>query len=98
MEKETQTPHKRRVRYKGKYPKKFEEKYKELNFVPVIGDVRSPDRVDYVFRNWHPQVVFHAAAYKHVPMMEDNPCESVGNNVDGTRVIADLAVKYGTRC
>ena len=75
----------------------LEEKYKELNFVPVIGDVRSPDRVDYVFRNWHPQVVFHAAAYKHVPMMEDNPCESVGNNVDGTRVIADLSVKYGTR-
>ena len=53
----------------------LEEKYKGLNFVPVIGDVRSPDRVDYVFRNWHPQVVFHAAAYKHVPLMEENPCD-----------------------
>ena len=55
----------------------LEEKYKELDFVPIIGDVRNPDRVDYVFRNWHPQVVFHAAAYKHVPLMEENPCEAV---------------------
>ena len=47
----------------------LEEKFKDLNFVPVIGDVRNPDRVDYVFRNWLPQVVFHAAAYKHVPLM-----------------------------
>ena len=46
----------------------LEEKYKELDFVPIIGDVRNPDRVDYVFRNWHPQVVFHAAAYTHVPV------------------------------
>lgn len=53
----------------------LEEKYKELDFVPIIGDVRNPDRVDYVFRNWHPQVIFHAAAYKHVPLMEENPCE-----------------------
>ena len=53
------------------------------------------DRVDYVFRNWHPQVVFHAAAYKHVPLMEENPCEAVRTNVFGTRVIADAAVSYG---
>ena len=51
----------------------LEEKFKDLNFVPVIGDVRNLDRVDYVFRNWLPQVVFHAAAYKHVPLMEENP-------------------------
>ena len=73
----------------------LEEKYKGLNFVPVIGDVRSPDRVDYVFRNWHPQVVFHAAAYKHVPLMEENPCEAIHTNVFGTRVMADAAVSYG---
>ena len=71
------------------------EKYKELDFVPIIGDVRNPDRIDYVFRNWHPQVVFHAAAYKHVPLMEENPCEAVRTNVFGTRVIADAAVSYG---
>lgn len=73
----------------------LEEKYKELDFVPIIGDVRNPDRVDYVFRNWHPQVVFHAAAYKHVPLMEENPCEAVRTNVFGTRVIADAAVSHG---
>lgn len=73
----------------------LEEKYKELDFVPIIGDVRNPDRVDYVFRNWHPHVVFHAAAYKHVPLMEENPCEAVRTNVFGTRVIADAAVSYG---
>lgn len=73
----------------------LEEKYEDLCFVPVIGDVRNPDRVDYVFRNWHPQVVFHAAAYKHVPLMEENPCEAVRTNVFGTRLVADAAVAYG---
>ena len=73
----------------------MEEKFKDLNFVPVIGDVRNPDRVDYVFRNWLPQVVFHAAAYKHVPLMEENPCEAIRTNVFGTRVMADAAVAYG---
>lgn len=73
----------------------LEDKFPDLNFVPVIGDVRSTDRVDYVFRNWHPQVVFHAAAYKHVPLMEENPCEAVRVNVYGTRLMADAAVKYG---
>jgi FlaA1/EpsC-like NDP-sugar epimerase len=61
----------------------------------VIGDVRNLDRVDYVFRNWLPQVVFHAAAYKHVPLMEENPCEAIRTNVFGTRVMADAAVAYG---
>lgn len=72
----------------------LEEKFPDLSFVPVIGDVRSTDRVDYVFRNWHPHVVFHAAAYKHVPLMEENPCEAVQVNVYGTRLMADAAVKY----
>ena len=73
----------------------LEDKYKNLNFVPIIGDVRSDDRLDYVFRNWHPQVVFHAAAYKHVPLMEENPCEAVRTNVYGSRLLADFAVRYG---
>lgn len=73
----------------------LEDKFPNLNFVPVIGDVRSEDRLDYVFRNWHPHIVFHAAAYKHVPLMEENPCEAVRVNVYGTRLVADAAVKYG---
>ena len=73
----------------------LEDKFPHLNFVPVIGDVRNGDRLDYVFRNWHPHIVFHAAAYKHVPLMEENPCEAVRVNVYGTRLIADVAVKYG---
>ena len=73
----------------------LEEKYKGLNFVPVIGDVRSPDRVDYVFRNWHPQVVFHAAAHKHVPLMEISPAEAVKNNVFGTKNLLTSAAEHG---
>ena len=72
----------------------FEEKYKDLDFVPVIGDVRQPARLDYVFRKWHPQVVFHAAAYKHVPLMEENPCEAVLVNVAGSRNVADKCIEY----
>ena len=73
----------------------LEERYKKLNFVPVIGDVREPARLDYVFRKHHPQVVFHAAAYKHVPLMEENPCEAVHVNVAGSRNVADKCVEYG---
>lgn len=73
----------------------LEDKFPNLSFVPVIGDVRNGDRLDYVFRNWHPHIVFHAAAYKHVPLMEENPCEAVRVNVYGTRLVADAAVKYG---
>ena len=66
----------------------------ELKFTPIIGDVRQLARLDYVFRKWHPQVVFHAAAYKHVPLMEENPCEAVLVNVIGSRNVADKCLEY----
>ncbi len=73
----------------------LQERFPELKFVPVIGDVRIPARLDYVFRKWNPQLVFHAAAYKHVPLMEENPCEAVLVNVAGSRNVADKCVEYG---
>lgn len=73
----------------------LEAKFPELNFVPVIGDVRLPKRLDFAFRQYKPQVVFHAAAYKHVPLMEENPCEAVLVNVAGTRNVADKCIEYG---
>ena len=72
----------------------LEERFKELDFVPVIGDVRQEARLDYVFKTYRPQVVFHAAAYKHVPLMEENPCEAVRVNVAGSRNVADKCVEY----
>lgn len=72
----------------------LEERFPELDFLPVIGDVRQVSRVDYAFRKFRPQVVFHAAAYKHVPLMEENPCEAVRVNVDGSRVVADKSLEY----
>lgn len=72
----------------------LEERFKDLDFVPVIGDVRQEPRLDYVFRTHRPQVVFHAAAYKHVPLMEENPCEAVRVNVAGSRNVADKCVEY----
>ena len=63
----------------------------------VVSDICVRERMEELFEEHRPDYVFHAAAYKLVPMMEDNPEESVRNNVDGTRVIADLSVKYGTR-
>lgn len=72
----------------------LEDRFPELNFVPVIGDVRSLPRLDFVFRKYRPQIVFHAAAYKHVPLMEENPCEAVWVNVTGSRQVADKCVEY----
>lgn len=63
----------------------------------IVADISDRCMMERLFRKFKPGYVFHAAAYKHVPMMEDNPYESVINNIDGTRIIADLAVKYGTR-
>ena len=73
----------------------LEERFLDLDFVPVIGDVRQPQRLDFAFRTHRPQVVFHAAAYKHVPLMEENPCEAVLVNVFGTRNVADKCLEYG---
>jgi len=72
----------------------LEERFPNVDFVPVVGDVRMEARVDEVFKEYHPQYLFHAAAYKHVPLMEENPCEAVYTNVYGTRILADLSVKY----
>ena len=69
----------------------------EIESYTVVSDICVRERMEELFEEHRPDYVFHAAAYKHVPMMEDNPEESVRNNVDGTQVIADLAVKYGTR-
>lgn len=72
----------------------LEEKYPDVLFTPVMGDVRMPSRVESAFERYYPQIVFHAAAYKHVPLMEENPCEAVHTNVYGTCNIADMSVKY----
>lgn len=61
----------------------------------IVSDICVKHRMEEIFAYYRPDYVFHAAAYKHVPMMEDNPGESVRNNVEGTKVIADLSVKYG---
>ena len=76
----------------------LKERFPELYLVSVIGDVRHEERLDYAFRRFHPQVVFHAAAYKHVPVMEENPCEAVLVNVLGTRNVADKCRAYGVEC
>ena len=63
----------------------------------IVTTICNPTRMEEVYKQFRPEYVFHAAAYKHVPMMEDNPSEAVQNNIYGTRVMADLAVKYGTK-
>ena len=63
----------------------------------IVTSIGNQSRMEEVYKQFRPEYVFHAAAYKHVPMMEDNPSEAVQNNIYGTRVMADLAVKYGTK-
>ena len=72
----------------------LEERFPDLDYVPVIGDVRLLPRLDFAFRTYRPDVVFHAAAYKHVPLMEENPCEAVLVNVIGSRNVADKCIEY----
>lgn len=73
----------------------LEENFPDVKFTPVVGDIRVVPRLRWLMRTYQPQMVFHAAAYKHVPLMEENPCEAVLANVVGTRNLADLAVEYG---
>ena len=63
----------------------------------IVTTICSKSRMEHIFKTYLPDYVFHAAAYKHVPMMENNPCESIQNNVYGTKILADLAVKYGVK-
>ena len=63
----------------------------------IVTSISRQRRMNEVFEKYRPDYVFHAAAYKHVPMMEDNPCESIQNNVEGTKIMADLAVKYDVK-
>ncbi len=73
----------------------LERLYPDLKCATIVTNICHTRRMEKIFAAYRPEYVFHAAAYKHVPMMEDNPVESVLNNVDGTRKIADLAVRYG---
>jgi FlaA1/EpsC-like NDP-sugar epimerase len=74
---------------------KFKEEYPEVAFFPKIVDVRNAAKLEKVFSEYRPQIVFHAAAYKHVPMMEYNPTEAVETNIKGTKIVGEAALKYG---
>lgn len=73
------------------------KRWPEVEAHTLMASISNQSRMEDIFKRHRPDYVFHAAAYKHVPMMEDNPSESIQNNVYGTRVVADLAVKYGTK-
>jgi FlaA1/EpsC-like NDP-sugar epimerase len=73
------------------------KKYPEIQAETVVTSICKEKRMEKIFASFRPDYVFHAAAYKHVPMMEDNPSEAVQNNIYGTKVIADLSVKYGVK-
>ncbi|MDN3587275.1 nucleoside-diphosphate sugar epimerase/dehydratase [Pedobacter aquatilis] len=75
----------------------LEENNKSKNYHAFIGDVRDEQRMDVLFDTYKPHYVYHAAAYKHVPLMEDNPAEAIKANVLGTKTIADKSVKYGVQ-
>jgi len=70
------------------------EKFRSSDVETVIGDIRNQDRMNKLFEHFKPNLVYHAAAYKHVPMMENNPSEAVLTNIEGTKIIADLSVKH----
>ncbi|MBU1290323.1 polysaccharide biosynthesis protein, partial [bacterium] len=79
----------------GKWTGVGEEAGAEMEIVPVVADIRDRDKMDKIFKKYIPEVVFHAAAHKHVPMMEYHPDEAVMNNIIGTKNVAELAEKYG---
>ena len=73
---------------------RMNRKYPNVKCTTIVSNICHSHRMETIFAAYQPEIVFHAAAYKHVPMMEDNPTEAVLNNIDGTRKLADLAVKY----
>ena len=73
------------------------QKHPDITTETIVTSITNKERMESLFRRHRPDYVFHAAAYKHVPMMEDNPSEAVQNNIVGTRIIADLSVKYGVK-
>lgn len=73
------------------------KQFPEIKAETIVTTICSKSRMEHIFKTYLPDYVFHAAAYKHVPMMENNPCESIQNNVYGTKILADLAVKYGVK-
>ena len=72
-------------------------KYPALNLVVLVASVRNTNRMNYIFETYHPEIVYHAAAHKHVPLMEDSPNEAIKNNVLGTWKTADAAARYGVK-
>ena len=75
----------------------MQEEYPKLSCKTIVASITNQTFMEEIFKKFRPDYVFHAAAYKQVPMMEDNPAMAIQNNVYGTRIIADLAVKYGTK-
>lgn len=75
--------------------RELKEGYPQLALEPIIADIRNADRINNVFEKYHPEVVFHAAAHKHVPLMEMHPEEAVNNNIFGTKVVAEAAHRFG---
>ena len=73
------------------------KEFPNQQFVPVIADVRNVDMVEEVFEEYHPHVVFHAAAYKHVPLMEDFPAQAILANVQGSKNVADMAIRFNAK-
>lgn len=72
----------------------FRDKFPHQRFDCIVGDVLNKDRLNAIFEQYRPQIVFHAAAYKHVPLMEENPCEAIRVNVGGSKNLADFSLKY----
>ncbi|MDM8337583.1 polysaccharide biosynthesis protein [Mediterranea massiliensis] len=73
----------------------LQDRWRDIDAETIVADISNAPRMEAIFKEFRPQYIFHAAAYKHVPMMEDNVSEAIQTNVYGTRTVADLAVKYG---
>ena len=75
----------------------MKNEWPDIETETIVTSICHRDRIEQIFKTYRPDYVFHAAAYKHVPMMESNPSEAVQNNIEGTRIIADMSVKYGVK-